>query len=32
MRGNSVLEGIIIGVTIVIVGELVKRKLFGNNL
>ena len=30
MRGDSVLEGIVIGVTIVIIGELIKRKVFGN--
>lgn len=29
-KGNSILEGIIIGVTIVIVGEIVKRRIFGN--
>ena len=30
MKGDSVLEAVIIGVTIVIVGELIKRKVFGN--
>jgi len=32
MKSGGILEGIVIGVTIVIVGEIVKRKIFGNTV